>query len=100
MEDRKNLPPIEYDSDDDKAIEEFIRQRLMSAWHSMGTCKMAPRDEGGVVDKFLNVHGTEGLKCADLSIMPENVGANTYNTALIVGEKAAEIIGKELGLVV
>lgn len=64
MEARKNLPPIEYDADDDRAIEEFIRQRLMSAWHSMGTCKMAPRDEGGVVDKFLNVHGTEGLKCA------------------------------------
>lgn len=35
---------------------------------------------------------------ADLSICPENVGANTNNTALIVGEKAAVIIGRELGL--
>lgn len=34
----------------------------------------------------------------DLSIIPENVGANTNNTALIVGEKAADIIAKELGL--
>jgi alcohol oxidase len=35
-----------------------------------------------------------------MSIVPENVAANTNNTALIVGEKAADIIGKELGLVV
>lgn len=34
----------------------------------------------------------------DLSICPENVGANTNNTALIVGERAAEIIGEELGI--
>jgi len=34
----------------------------------------------------------------DLSICPENVGANTYNTALLLGGKAAEIVAKELGL--
>lgn len=61
---RRNLPPIEYDEHDDKVIEEFIRQRVGSSWHSMGTCKMAPRDANGVVDKNLNVYGTKGLKCA------------------------------------
>ena len=59
---------------------------------------MAPREEGGVVDKNLNVYGTSGLKVADLSMVPENVGANTNNTALVVGEKAAMIIGRELGI--
>jgi len=67
---------------------------------------MKPRAEGGVVDKYLNVYGTENLKIAgessmfnlivDLSICPGNVGSNTYSTALVVGEKAAVIIAEEL----
>ena len=59
---------------------------------------MAPREKGGVVDGSLNVYGTVGLKIADLSMVPENVGANTNNTALAVGEKAAVIIARELGV--
>ncbi|KAG6084802.1 hypothetical protein E4U15_001494 [Claviceps sp. LM218 group G6] len=97
-EDRGNLPALEYDANDDAAIEEYIRDKLATTWHSMGTCKMAPRERGGVVDKDLNVHGVTNLKIADLSICPENVAANTYNTALIVGEKAAILIGRDLGL--
>lgn len=41
-----------------------------TTWHSMGTCAMKPRETDGVVDKRLNVYGTENLKCADLSICP------------------------------
>ena len=59
---------------------------------------MAPKSEKGVVDPSLNVHGIQHLKLADLSIPPQNVGANTGNTAFLVGEKAADIIIKELGL--
>lgn len=99
-EERKDLAPIEYDAEDDAVIEDFIRSNVNTTWHSCGTCKIAPREEGGVVDKDLNVYGTEGLKVADLSIVRENVGSNTNNTALIVGEKTADIIGKELGLTV
>jgi alcohol oxidase len=51
---------------------------------------------GGVVDKDLNVYGVLGLKLCDLSIIPENVSANTNNTALMIGEKAAEITLREL----
>ncbi|KYK60260.1 alcohol dehydrogenase [Drechmeria coniospora] len=98
VEERRALAPIEYDAEDDAAIEDWIRSNVNSTWHSLGTCKMAPKDRGGVVDESLNVHGTQQLKLVDLSIVPENVAANTYNTALIVGEKAADIIGKELGL--
>ncbi|UNI17106.1 Alcohol oxidase [Purpureocillium takamizusanense] len=98
VEERKAIPALEYDAEDDAAIEDFIRDNLNTTWHSLGTCKMAPKEKGGVVDKSLNVYGTQGLKLADLSIVPENVGANTNNTALIVGEKAAVIIGEELGL--
>ena len=59
---------------------------------------MKPREEGGVVDGQLNVYGTKGLKVADLSICPDNLGTNTYSSALLVGEKAASILAGELGL--
>ena len=89
---------IEYSKEDDKAIEQRARETLSTTWHSLGTCKMAPKDQMGVVDPSLNVHGVKGLKLADLSIPPENVGANTGGTAFLIGEKAADIFIKELGL--
>lgn len=89
---------IEYSAEDDKAIDQRVREVLSTTWHSLGTCKMAPRDQNGVVDKDLNVHGVKGLKLADLSVPPENVGANTGNTAFLIGEKAADIFIKELRL--
>lgn len=63
-----------------------------------GTCAMKPREQGGVVDKRLSVYGTENLKCVDLSICPDNLGTNTYSSALLVGEKGADLIAEELGL--
>ena len=89
---------IEYTAEDDKAIEEKIREIVATTWHSLGTCRMGPKDEGGVVDAKLGVHGIQGLKLADLSVPPKNVGANTNNTALMIGERAADIFIKELGL--
>jgi choline dehydrogenase-like flavoprotein len=47
----------------------------------------------------LNVYGVGGLKVVDLSIAPGNVGGNTNNTAMMIGEKGADIIAKELGIV-
>lgn len=64
LEDRRKLPPIVYDAEDDAAIEAWIRDNMNTTWHSLGTCKMAPKEKGGVVDKDLNVYGTEGLKLA------------------------------------
>ncbi|RYP54259.1 hypothetical protein DL768_000833 [Monosporascus sp. mg162] len=94
----ENVRDIEYSAEDDAAIEQWLRENINTTWHSLGTCKMAPREQMGVVDANLNVHGVLGLKIADLSIAPENVGANTNNTALTIGEKAADIIMRELGL--
>lgn len=88
---------IKYTPEDDSAIEQRIREIVSTTWHSLGTCKMAGREKNGVVDKELNVHGVKGLKLADLSVVPENVGANTGNTAFVVGEKAADLIVRELG---
>lgn len=89
---------IEYTAEDDKAIEQKIREIVSTTWHSLGTCKMAPKEQKGVVSPTLSVHGLKNLKLADLSVPPENVGANTGNTAFVVGERAADLFIRELGL--
>jgi alcohol oxidase len=63
---------------------------------------MAPKEgnsivKHGVLDERLNVHGVKGLKVADLSICPDNVGCNTYSTALLIGEKCAVLTAEDLG---
>ncbi|KAL8407724.1 hypothetical protein RB594_006530 [Gaeumannomyces avenae] len=87
---------VEYGAEDDRAIERFIREQVATTWHSLGTAKMAPLEQGGVVGPDLSVHGVQGLKVADLSIPPENIGGNTCNTAFVIGEKASDIILKEM----
>ncbi|KAJ4291645.1 hypothetical protein N0V90_009540 [Kalmusia sp. IMI 367209] len=89
---------IVYSADDDAVLEKWIRESVGTTWHSLGTCKMRAREDRGVVDRALGVHGIKGLKVADLSIAPGNVGANTNATALMIGEKAAHIFIEELGL--
>lgn len=93
-----SIEDIVYSEDDDKVIEEWLKQHVETTWHSLGTCKMGPREELGVVDADLNVYGVKGLKITDLSIPPRNVAANTMSTAVAIGEKAADIIIGELGL--
>ncbi|KAK7464324.1 hypothetical protein VKT23_006492 [Stygiomarasmius scandens] len=89
---------LSYESEDNEVIKAFVQNRLATTWHSLGTCAMKPREQGGVVDNKLNVYGIEALKVADMSICPSNIGGNTYSTALLIGEKAAEIIGSELDI--
>ncbi|THU89985.1 alcohol oxidase-like protein [Dendrothele bispora CBS 962.96] len=91
-------PKIRYNAEDDRAVEEFNKLYVQTGWHSLGTCAMKPRNKGGVVDPHLNVYGVTNLKVGDLSIAPANVGANTYSTALTIGEKAAVLIAEELGI--
>ncbi|KAF8262163.1 alcohol oxidase [Lactarius quietus] len=93
-----DTPRIVYSDDDERVLEEFTRANVSPWAHSLGTCAMKPRERGGVVDSNLNVYGVRGLKVADLSIAPSNVSANTYGTALVIGEKAAVIIAEELGI--
>lgn len=81
---------------------EWVKRHTESTWHCLGTCSMAPKEgnsivKHGVLDNRLNVHGVKGLKVADLSICPDNVGCNTYSTALLIGEKAAMLVAEDLG---
>ena len=79
-----------------------MKRHVETTWHSLGTCSMAPREgnsivKHGVLDERLNVHGVKGLKVADLSICPDNVGCNTYSTALLIGEKCSMLTAEDLG---
>ena len=96
---REDLP---YSKDDLLQIQEWVKRHVETTWHSLGTCSMGPKEgnsvvKHGVLDERLNVHGVKGLKVADLSVCPDNVGCNTYSTALLIGEKCAVLTGEDLG---
>lgn len=89
----QDLKPVEYSAEDDKAIEQYLRETIQTTWHSLGSCKMAPREDLGVVDGDLNVYGVQGLKIVDLSIPPENVAANTNNVSSLLRWKNTVMAG-------
>ncbi|WP_078085635.1 GMC family oxidoreductase [Microbulbifer mangrovi] len=72
-------------------IEAFIRQHAESVYHPVGTCRMGS-DEMAVVNQNLQVHGVEGLRVVDASIMPNIVSGNTNAPVIAVAEKAADLI--------
>ncbi|KAK7705270.1 hypothetical protein SLS64_008107 [Diaporthe eres] len=93
-----DIQNIEYTPKDDAMIDKWLRENVTTTWHSLGTCKLAPLDHMGVVDERLNVYGVQGLKVADLSIVPRNIAAHPNNTAMTIGEKAADIFITDLGI--
>lgn len=95
---REEIEPGEHvQSDDD--IREYIRNTITTIFHPAGTCKMGPdSDPMAVVDDRLRVHGMEGLRVADCSIMPDIVSANTNVPAIAIGEKAADMITEDQDL--
>ena len=75
----------------DAQIEQFIRSHADTIYHPVGTCRMGngPLD---VVDAQLRVHGVQGLRVVDASIMPRIVGGNTNAPTIMIAEKAAEML--------
>lgn len=72
-------------------ILDHVRRQFHAALHPMGTCRMG-RDEGAVVDPDLKVHGIEGLRVCDNSVGPNLVSGNTNGVAIMIAEKAADLI--------
>ncbi|HET6598856.1 MAG TPA: GMC oxidoreductase, partial [Burkholderiaceae bacterium] len=75
----------------DAQIEEFIRDHADTIYHPVGTCRMGS-GALDVVDAQLRVHGTQGLRVVDASIMPEVVSGNTNAPVIMIAEKAADLI--------
>lgn len=91
---QEELPGPAAESDAD--LLGFARAHGATIFHPVGTCKMGPdSDPQAVVDARLKVRGTERLWVADCSIMPKLVSGNTNLPAIMIGEKAADLIQED-----
>ena len=83
---------------DDEALVEYIRATAETSWHPAGTCRMgAAADEMAVVDAGLRLRGVAGLRVADASVMPHLVSPNPNAVAMMIGERAADLIRDDHG---
>ena len=87
---RVEMDPGEHLQSDEELLA-WVRQNAETAYHPVGSCKMGV-DAMAVVDPELRVHGLQGLRVADASIMPTIVGGNTNAASTMIGEKAATMI--------
>ena len=77
---------------------QFARAATGTNYHPVGSCRMGPDATDAVVDARLRVHGLEGLRVVDSSIMPRIVGGNTMAPSIMIGEKGAEMIRQDWGM--
>src|SRR5205085_965857 len=75
----------------DDEIIDWVRKAAETTYHPVGTCKMGS-DPMAVVDSQLRVHGIDGLRVADASIMPTLTSGNTNAPSIMIGEKAADMV--------
>jgi choline dehydrogenase len=75
----------------DDQIADFIRANLGTTYHPVGTCKMG-KDAMAVVDPQLRVHGLEGLRVIDASVMPRVTSGNTNAPTIMIAERGADFI--------
>lgn len=88
----QNLPPKRLESDEE--IDAFHKLAAQTTAHPAGTCKMGD-DDMAVVDSDCRVHGINGLRVVDLSIVPVQSSGNPNGMAIMIGDKASHaILGK------
>jgi choline dehydrogenase len=75
----------------DADVRAFIRRTADTIFHPVGTCRMG-RGENAVVDGQLRVHGLEGLRVADASVIPTNLNCQIHAACVVIGERASELI--------
>lgn len=87
----ESMPGVQVERDDE--MMDYIRRYGVSSYHLNGSARMGPAsDPANVVDAQLRVHGLEGLRIVDASVMPNIVSANTNASTMMIAEKAAAMI--------
>lgn len=72
-------------------LRDYVRRTAITYHHQAGTCKMGT-DAQAVVDPRLRVHGIDGLRVADASVMPTVTSGNTHAPSMMIGERVADFI--------
>ncbi|KAI0283502.1 alcohol oxidase [Russula brevipes] len=76
----------------DEEIMNFLKDYASTTFHTIGSCSMLPKEDGGVVDSKLKVYGTTNVRVMDISIIPLHIAAHTQAIAYAIGELGADII--------
>lgn len=88
---KEEVPGADVQSDD--GLLDFARSTGNTGYHLIGTCSMGPKTNPlAVVDPELRVHGLDGLRVIDASVMPMMPSANTYAATLMIAEKGADLL--------
>lgn len=89
----ERINPTEKDFASDEALDDWILRNCYTQHHISGTCKMGPAsDTMAVVDQYCRVHGMQGLRVVDASVMPDVIRANTNATTIMIAERVSDWI--------
>ena len=92
----ERIEPLDSDLESDDALDQWMLREGQTGQHISGTCKMGPvNDPMAVVDQHGRVHGLQGLRVVDASIMPDCIRANTNVTTMMIGERISDLILQE-----
>ena len=87
----ERVMPNDEDLASDEALDDWLLSNVSTAQHISGTCKMGQAaDPLAVVDQYCLVHGLQGLRVVDASVMPDVIRANTNATAIMIAERVAD----------
>lgn len=78
-----------------RELRDYVRETAVTYHHQVGTCRMGV-DDMAVVDPQLRVHGVEGLRVADASVMPQVTSGNTHAPTVMIGERASDLVAAAL----
>jgi choline dehydrogenase len=84
--------------EDDESLRAYVRAHARTVYHPVGTCAMGTGPMA-VTDPRLRVHGLQGLRVVDASIMPAIISGNTNAPAIMIAEKAADMIVQDRRIV-
>ena len=91
------ISPTDQELASDEALDAWLLGNATTSQHISGTCKMGPvSDPMAVVDQYCRVHGLEGLRVVDASVMPDVIRANTNATTIMIAERASDLIKAQL----